>query len=815
MARVQHPDGLRDRAFGFSKQVADGRRLGCAACFRERPINTRTYAVDEGAHAKIDDRIETVFVTMSTPDAIHSSITGMLQSAGRVSRLARSIVVATACLLFSQVSAAQTRPEVRATRLSTAPVIDGRLDDAAWQEAPVETGEWLSYNPLYGDTIPQQTTVWIAFDADAIYFAFKCDDPDPSGIKTSVTRRDNIWQDDWVGLSLDALGTGQLSYHMMVNPNGVQLDMLNSVAGDEDDAPDWIWESAARLTEEGYTAEIRLPLQSIRFAGGSNTRMGILFWRRVSRLGVSASSPALAPGVWVFERHASLRFDEIAPRLVRELLPSATYSQAQIRNTPSEWEDADGTGNVGFGAKWGITSTITLDATVNPDFSQVESDAFQVEVNQRFPVFFSEKRPFFMEGAGVFALAGQGDDNSLRTAVHTRHIVDPIFGAKLTGSAGRFTFATLSAIDEAAGREVPVDSPDSGSNRIVNVGRAQFSLGPSNYVGAIVTDTQFGGGYNRVAGTDVSWRVTPTQRIQGFAMLSRTREPHTTAVSSGVGAQLGYNFSTQAWGVFGAAEHYDTDFHMATSFINRVGISGGWAFVERNFYPDKARYPWARRASFFSFTQGGRDRLSGGGNELVEVAGVRFNFTRQGFLRVDRSFGFEHWQGQRFDRGRWRSFGEVQLYRWLALNGELSSGLAVFYDLEDPFQGRSMEYEAGVTLQPNGQLSQELDYERVDFKRDATNERVFDLDILNSKTTYQFTRALAARALLRYDSSRRQVLTDFLGSYEPRPGTVVYIGYGSLLERRDFVDRQWVPLEGIYRTTRRGLFFKASYLYRF
>lgn len=734
-------------------------------------------------------------------------------------QLSRAALLIAASFVISgsaaRTAAAQTRPDVQATRVTTSPVIDGVLDDVAWQEAPVETGAWLSYNPLYGDTIPQHTTVWIAFDADAIYFAFKCDDPEPSGIKTSITRRDNIWQDDWVGLSLDALGTGQVAYHMMVNPSGVQLDMLNSVAGGEDEAPDWIWESAGRRTDTGYTAEIRLPLQSIRFAGGVNTRMGVLFWRRVSRLGVSVSSPALAPGVWVFERHASLHFDDLTPRLVRELLPSATYSQAQIRNTPSEWGDTDGTANFGFGAKWGVTPTITLDATVNPDFSQVESDAFQVEVNQRFPVFFSEKRPFFMEGAGVFALAGQGGDNSLRTAVHTRRIVDPIFGAKLTGSTGRFTFATLSAIDEAAGREVPPGSPDSGKARIVNIGRAQFSLGPSNYVGALVTDTQFAGGYNRVAGTDLSWRVTPTQRIEGFAMVSRTRESHTPDVRSGASAQLGYNYSTEAWGVSGAAEHYDTGFHMATSFINRVGITGGWAYVERNFYPDKVRYPWVRRASLFSFTQGGRDRLSGGGNEVLQLAGVRFNFSRQGFFRVDRSFGFEHWQGQRFDRGRWRSFGEVQLYRWLRLNGEISSGLSVFYDPVDPFQGRSLGFEAGVTLQPNGQLSQELDYERVDFRRESTNERVFDIDIINSKTTYQFTRALAARALVRYDSSRRQVLTDFLGSYEPRPGTVVYIGYGSLLERRGFVDGEWIPREGTYHTTRRGLFFKASYLYRF
>jgi hypothetical protein len=728
--------------------------------------------------------------------------------------VAVALVACFSCVESASAQTLTTRGELQATRVSTSPVIDGRLDDDAWQRAPVETGDWLSYNPLYGDRLPQRTTVWVAYDTNYLYFAFKCDDPEPSAIKTSITRRDNIWQDDWIGLSLDALGTGQLSYHMFVNPSGVQLDMLNSVAGDEDSAPDWIWDSAGSLTDTGYAAEIRLPLQSIRFQGGVGARMGLLFWRRVSRLGVSVSWPALAPGVWVFERHASLRFDELQPRLVRELLPSATYSRFELRETPTTWGRADSTGDVGFSTKMGVTSTITLDATVNPDFSQVESDAFQVEVNQRFPIFFSEKRPFFMEGAGVFALAGQGDDNSLRTAVHTRRIIDPIFGAKLTGSVGRVTFATLSAVDQAGGRDLPLESPDYDSDRIFNIGRAQFSLGPSNYAGAIITDVQFAGGYNRVVGADLSWRVRPTQRLQGFALASRSRAPHESQSTSGIGAQVGYSYSTRAVEVYSAVEHYDRDFQMATAFINRVGITSGWVFAQRNFYPDQKRYPWIRRVSVLSFTQGGRDRIAGG-DELLELPGLRFNFTRQGFLRVDRSFGFEHWQGQRFERGRWRGFGDVQIFRWLRLNGELSSGKAVFYDPIDPFQGRSREIEAGFTLQPNGRLSQTVSYDRVEFDRESTGARVFTLNVVNTKTTYQFSRALAVRAIVQYDSSRSRVLTDFLGSYEPRPGTVVYIGYGSLLERRDFTDGQWVPGSGTYLATRRGLFFKASYLYRF
>jgi hypothetical protein len=440
-----------------------------------------------------------------------------------------------------------------------------------------------------------------------------------------------------------------------------------------------------------------------------------------------------------------------------------------------------------------------------------------VQVNQRFPVFFSERRPFFMEGAGIFSLAGQGDDNSLQFAVHTRKIVDPIFGAKLTGNAGRVTFATLSAVDQQPGRSLGDDDPlhpDAGRERTFNIARAQYSLGPNNYAGAIVADTEFAGGHNRVIGSDLSYRVSKNQRVSGVVLGSQSRAPHASDSTAGVAAIASYSYQTMPLNVFGAVEHYDRDFQMDTAFLNRVGLTSGWTFVERSFYPDKAKYPWFRRFSGFTFAQGGRDRVAGG-NELFVSPGVRFNFTRQGFFRVDRSFGYETWASRRFDRGRWRGFGEAQILRWLSINGEFNQGLAVFYDAIDPYQGRSRDTRFGFTLQPNGRFNQRIEYRRVAFDRESTGERVYDLDIVNSRTTYQFTRSFFLRALVQYDSSRSQVLTDFLSSYELRPGTVVYVGYGSLIERREFVDGRWISNEGTYQTSRRGLFFKASYLYRF
>ena len=266
-----------------------------------------------------------------------------------------------------------------------------------------------------------------------LYFAFRCLDTQPDRIRTTISRRDNAFTDDWVGLSLDSSRAGQLAYHLFVNPSGIQMDALQSGTNGEDFAPDYIWQNASRVDEGGWSAEIRVPLETIRFRSGTDVRMGILFWRKISRTGVSTAWPEIRPGQWVFESNTAMVFDRLEARRLLDVIPSLTMSGTQGRVSISEWNRMHGRGDVGVSVKYGVTSGVTLDATVNPDFSQVESDAFEVEINQRFPIFFSEKRPFFMEGMGLFNLAGTNGDATMRTAVHTRRIIDPDAGAQTDG----------------------------------------------------------------------------------------------------------------------------------------------------------------------------------------------------------------------------------------------------------------------------------------------------------------------------------------------------------------------------------------------
>ncbi|PYQ46183.1 MAG: hypothetical protein DMF77_01835 [Acidobacteria bacterium] len=709
---------------------------------------------------------------------------------------------------------AEDRPRLELKRVATPPTIDGRLDDEAWQGTTLSLGEWLTYNPLNGEKLAQQTEVHAGYDERYLYFAFHCVDPEPGKVRSTISRRDSMFDDDWVGLSLDSVGNGQSSYDLFINPAGVQGDILTTPSAGENSAPDFVWDSAGRRTPEGYDVEMRIPLTTIRFKSGPEVRMGILFWRRVSRLGMSASWPVVPAGRSFIERHAMLVLHDLRRPLTLEVTPSATYSRRQTRATPTSFAPAESNPDAGLTVKYGITSSATLEGTVNPDFSQVESDAFQVQVNQRYPLFFSEKRPFFMEGMGNFQLAGVGGDAVMRTAVHTRRIADPLWGAKTTGTAGRVGFGILAAGDEAPGHQLEGEpNPFLGERRDFFIARSQLSLGRSSYVGGILTDTEFGTGHNRVGGADVSLRFGQ-QGASGTFLATTTVSPDGRDSKSGLGGQATYSFENKRVVVISQMEHYDRGFQMDTAFLNQVGITQGWSYVAPSFYPDAKKHPWFKRFVPFVFAQYGHDRIQGGGKWIV-VPGVRMHFTRQGFLRIDGLVGQEPWVQRTFDIRNVRAIGQAQFTRWLSVYAQASRGRSIFYDEVDPYLGRNRAYSAQVSLQPSARFNQALSYDRVEFDRIRDGSRVYTVNILNTKTTFQLNRHFFLRALVQYDSSRETVLTDLLASWELLPGTVAYAGYGSLIERQDWDGQRFIPAAGSYRTAERGLFFKAAYVHRF
>ena len=687
------------------------------------------------------------------------------------------------------------RTELRALRVSVPPTLDGILDDEAWAGPALPLDTWLSYNPINGEPAAQRTSVWIAYDEHAIYFAFKCFDTEPEKIRTTISRRDTAWNDDWIAISLDSSRAGQVAYHMFINPSGIQMDGLNTGSNGEDMAPDWVWQSAGKVGPDGYSVEVRVPLESIRFRGGSNVEMGVMFFRRISRSGMSWSWPGMPPGKWVFESNVPLMFDELhQPRLL-EVIPSATLSRNQTRDAASAWNDPRSKGELGASVKYGVTSTVTLEGTVNPDFSQVESDAFEVEVNNRFPIFFSEKRPFFMEGLGLFNLAGTGGDANMRTAVHTRRIIDPSGGLKVTGTAGRQSFAFLSAADT---------SPAGSRQTIFNIAREVVNFGQGQYAGALAIDTELGPQHNRVVGGDVAMRQGAHLQWNSWYLFSQSRSLGGKA-SQGSASQGSYSYNTHRFNVAGQLEHYDTGFQMDTAFLNRVGITRGWQYEEVQFYPDQKRHAWIKRVAPFFWVESGNDRAQGG-TELYVLPGIRFNFTRAGSLRLDYARGHETFAQRRFETGQVSASAGVQIMRWLNLSGNAAKGPSIYYDAADPFQGDRTNARFGVGLQPNAKVSSNISYSFVTFSRRSSGDNVYTVHIVNLKNTYQFTPRFLVRAIGQFDSSRKRILADFLASYELSPGTVAHAGYGSLFGAEDAAH---------YRATARAFFFKVSYLAHF
>ena len=692
---------------------------------------------------------------------------------------------------------------------SSPPEIDGILNDEIWKNPPLEK-DFITFNPLYGEVLPQKTLVWMSYDSRNLYFAFLCYDTEPQKIKTSITKRDNISNDDFIGLFLDALGNKQSSYEFGVNPDGIQADALISAVGGEDISPDFVWESAGRLTEEGYQVEIRIPLRSIRFKSSKEVRMGILFGRRISRLGMIGSWPDLPPGQGLFNQHATVVYKELKNPLILEMLPSTTFGSNSERVNPQEWGNGDRFKDIGIGLKYGITSSITADITINPDFSQVESDAFQVEVNQRYPIFYSEKRPFFMEGTDIFNFSTISDYFS--TAVHTRRIVDPLWGLKLTGTVGKTSFGILSAGDKSPGRVWEEETnPNEGKNAYFTVVRGNHSLGQENFIGALYSGREFAGGYNRTAGADFGYRFLNNQRISTSFLQSISREPEEESSTSSYYLNFGYIYDTKPLFIVFLFDHIGKDFRMDSAFLRRTGINDITGGINTNFYPNPQKVPWLKRITPRVAYQYIHD-LNTNMDDRGLVFEVKFNFTKQGYLGITRIQKSESWKNQTFDMTELFFQSGVQITKWMRLGVALRKGGSINYDADPPYKGNGYRGSFSFTLQPNTKLNQFFQFSYIDFYKDK--EKIYDVNIINSRTTYQFNKYFFIRGIVQYNSYQKRMLTDFLSSFTFIPGTVLHVGYGALYENREWKDNNWQYGQGNLLSIKRSFFFKASYLWR-
>jgi hypothetical protein len=716
----------------------------------------------------------------------------------------KTILLFSAVIVFA--AALFSNNPLQPLRADSPPVIDGALDDPVWKIAPSVTG-FKTFHPDYEIDMAEKTIVYMAYDKENLYFAFKCFDSQPDKIKASIARRDTIRPDDWVCINLDSFNDQQSLYAFYINPLGIQTDSRYS-GGQEDFSQDFVFYSAGRIDEEGYVVEVQLPFKSLRFSNKKTVEMGVIFERRINRESTHGTYPALSPekGMFFLTQMQPMVLEDIQHYTLFELLPAITLNQRQYAEEGG-LNITDRFSDLSLTTKYGITSKLILDATYNPDFSQVESDAGQVDVNLRYDLYFPEKRPFFLEGMENFNIGGSSSFDTLRAMVYTRKIIDPLAGAKLTGKIGsNNTIAAIFSLDESLRYSGDVDT--TGKYALFSILRYKRALSEDSYVGAFFTSRDLKNHFNRVIGPDGQIRLNPSSILGFHLFCSQTQITGESEKFDGHALGVDYLYQTRNLDINLGVQDISRHFNTETGYITRTGLTRIGGFITPKLYPNSKTIQRID-PSFFSAQT--KDRFSNIW-ETQNTFMLNFFLPRSTKLALSADYSTEVYLDEKFNTSGWSIAGTSQLTKQFYLKLNFRNGKAIYYS-EDPFQGRGTQAGGEIIFQPSEKISLSLNLAYADFFRNADSVKAYDYTILRTRLTYQMNKYLTFRGVVEYNDYNKTLLTDFLVSFLYIPGTVIHLGYGSLYEKT-----QWI--EGEYRTSdrfmqmERGLFFKVSYLWR-
>jgi hypothetical protein len=573
-------------------------------------------------------------------------------------------------------------------RFDAPPVIDGKLDDEVWKNAAVFK-DFVQFRPVDLVAPSQPTEVRIGYDSRFLYVGFHAFD-EPGKVRATIAKRDAVFDDDWVGIWLDTFNDGRRAYEFIFNPLGVQADAIFTEGINEDFSVDVVMESKGVLTQDGYTVEVAIPFKSLRYEAGKGKKWGLHLLRTIKRINNEQSSwmpisrdnssllgqEGRVTGLEglsterTIEIIPSLTISEEGRRVPTLLSAQRTIAEAQGRATgadPGRFLNKPLGFDLGVSAKVGISPTMTLDFTYNPDFAQVEADATVVTANQRFPIFFEEKRPFFLEGKEIF--------ETLLSAVHTRSIVDPDYAFKFTGKRGRNTFGVLFASDNAPGnlgdddrdfvratndlsnindpdlRSSLTDRRDSilkflDKNATVGVVRLKRDVGKEGHIGFLGTTYNFVDKYNHVAGFDARYRLNKQTVVWGQVLGSMSHKPFFYADEAGTfdrkekGLAYAYNIDSAGrnWGWNYAAVGRSRFFRADVGFDRRYNTNNQdffWRY-QSNEKPKAMLVSWR----FFNNTTGNFD-WKGRSQFFQNESQIQLRMQKQTYLGFGVEEGYE------------------------------------------------------------------------------------------------------------------------------------------------------------------------------
>lgn len=733
--------------------------------------------------------------------------------------------------------------------------LDGALDEAVWREAAVLKG-FTQYRPVDSRPAADSTEVLVFYAPDAIYFGIRAFEVHGNVVRATLADRDNIGADDNIQILLDTFNDRRRALLFAVNPLGAQQDGVRSegLAGAAGGAnagfrfdgvvdlnPDYVFQSQGRLTPFGFEVEVRIPFKSLRYQSGEIQDWGIQIIRLTQHTGYEDTwTPVLRANASFLIQSGKLKsLTGLRRGLVMDVTPEFTSRLEGERVSASDYEYGNVHPEVGGNIRWGATQNLTATGTVNPDFSQVEADVGQVTVNERFALFFPEKRPFFLDGLEQF--------DTPNALIYTRRINAPIGGAKLTGKIGPMGIAYIGAVDDRA------FSP-TNDYPVFNLLRLRRDLGANSTVGAAYTDRIDGSAWNRVLDVDARLIWGKIWFSSAQVVGSWTKDSSAAGVRSGelwdvtLFDRTGYSYGNHV-----ALLGVSPDFAALSGFVNRVNIVHGRLFNRFTWY-GKPGALLENTTTFISIEPIWRY------NDFFKLKSTIEGTISQRVLLTMRGgwVGTLYWQNahQRFDSLDYAGYqvdsagtlvpfdipgGLYNLWGGLAalstpsraLTADISIGYVSTPLFAEASEGRALNVLFDVAWKPTSALRVEGQWPHQRLTRAQDGSWFSTANVPRLKVEYQLTRDIFFRYVGQYLAQVRDTLrdprsgdplivdgaaparatdtefrNDVLFSYKPTPGTVFFFGYGaSLTEPEPF------SFQNLTRTTD-GFFLKLSYLFR-
>ena len=734
-----------------------------------------------------------------------------------------SLCIGSVVLLLSGLLSGQSANNFTIPRVSKAPAIDGTIGTSEWELAariPVN----IEVEPRDNVNADVSADALIMEDGETIYVAFLAKDPDPEKIRGFYQDRDNGWDGDYMGIILDTFNDERRAFGFYVNPLGVQMDTIyDGINQREDESWNAIWDSVGQITETGYSIELAIPLKQLRFPeSDSSQTWGIDLYRhyprdRSTEIHLQEISRDISCYLCQISKLEGLNDLEQSRNL--EIIPTLTASSIENRdpsvNRGWKREDFDPEGSLDL--RWGITQDIYLNATINPDFSQVEADSTQLDVNNTFSLFFPERRTFFLDGADYF--------DTYENLVHTRNIASPEYGLKVTGKTGDHTYGLIAANDETTNFIIP----KSLSSRIasigdmkskVAIGRYRMDIFENSTIGALITDRRGDDYNNTVISLDASLRPTDSDTISIQSMYSSSDYPlliqNQFAQNSSINDSshvFEYRHNDRNWDWRLGYYDWGEDFRADVGFINRVDFKHIVATIGHTWRWDGE--------GFFS-----RIRFAADYDRTEDQSGLQIEEETEFFLNMNGPlqsflnglFGSSetYWNGKYFDE----QFNMINIGFSPTPNLTISSLIRYedVVDFANTRLGYSTRWGPRIRYRFGRHLLLDIGHQYQDFESNSAN--LFTANLTDIRATYQFDSRSFLRLTVQYedrernkdnyifpvDGRTRELGTQLLYSYRVNAATRFFIGYSDT----GFEDDRYSSLE----YTNRTFFAKFSYAWQ-